>query len=42
MGIMTLYKRLPIGKLLQSDQPSPYTQGHAEGPYYFKAPNQQG
>ena len=38
----TLYEQLPIGKLLQPDQPPPYTQGQAEGPYYLKSPDKRG
>ena len=40
--IPTLHDQFFIGKLLQSDQPPPYTQGQAEGPYSFKAPDQWG
>ena len=37
-----LYDCLPIGKLMQPDQPPPYTQFQAEGQYYYNTPNQQG
>ena len=41
-GKPTLYDMFPIRKLLQPDQPPPYTQGQAEGWYYFKAPDNGG
>ena len=41
-GKPTLYKRLTTRKLLQPDQPPPYTQRQVEGQYYFKAPGQRG
>ena len=41
-GIPNMYKRLPVRKLLQSDQPPPYTQIQALGPYNFNSTNQRG